>query len=116
MPTDTANSLPHLTRQRLREAVEPLLISDVQGARMAGISRRSWHRLRSAGKLPPSIKLGRSIRWRRADVEQWITWGCPDAKMFSAMQAGSRRLKLRKKAACDRGEIMDPTGFSRLEV
>jgi len=94
MSIQTAESpLPHVTRQRLREAVEPLLISDVQAAALAGVSRRTWHRLRAAGKLPPAVKLGRCLRWRRADIEGWIAAGCPDARTWAAMHGANRRLK-----------------------
>ena len=69
----------------------PLLIPDVQAAALAGVSRAHWQRLRSAGKLPPSIKLGRKVLWRRLEIEEWIAAGCPDAKVWSAMQAAARR-------------------------
>jgi predicted DNA-binding transcriptional regulator AlpA len=73
----------------------PLLIPDVQAAALAGVSRAHWQRLRSAGKLPPSIKLGRKVLWRRLEIEEWIAAGCPDAKVWGAMQAAAgRRLKV----------------------
>jgi predicted DNA-binding transcriptional regulator AlpA len=73
----------------------PLLIQDTFGAALAGVSRAHWHRLRAAGKLPACIKLGRAVRWRRADVEQWIEWGCPDRAEFDARKAAvGRRVKV----------------------
>jgi excisionase family DNA binding protein len=73
----------------------PLLITDIESAALAGISRATWHRLRAAGKLPPAVKMGRSVRWRRADVVGWIEAGCPDARTWEAMQASNgRRLKI----------------------
>jgi excisionase family DNA binding protein len=71
--------------------VDSLLVSDTEAARLCGLSRRSWHRLRAAGKLPPAEKLGRAVRWRRADVEAWIAAGCPDARTWQAMQAAAGR-------------------------
>jgi hypothetical protein len=41
----------------------------------------------AAGKTPPRIKLGRKSLWRRAEVVAWVEAGCPDAKVWSAMQA-----------------------------
>jgi predicted DNA-binding transcriptional regulator AlpA len=74
---------------------DPLLIPDTAAATLAGISRAHWHRLRAAGKLPPSVRLGRAVRWRRTEVVAWIDAGCPDAKIWAAMQAAAgRRLKV----------------------
>ena len=69
----------------------PLLIQDATAASMAGISRATWHRLRAAGKLPPSVQLGRAVRWRRAEIEAWIAVGCPDGRTWAAMQAAAGR-------------------------
>lgn len=72
-----------------------LLIPDTAAAALAGISRAHWQRLRAAGKLPPSVRLGRKVLWRRAEVSAWIDAGCPDSKMWGAMQAAAgRRLKV----------------------
>jgi predicted DNA-binding transcriptional regulator AlpA len=71
---------------------EPLLIPDTVAAALAGVSRATWHRLRAAGRLPPAVHLGRAVRWRRADVQLWIEWGCPDAREFAArFSAAGRR-------------------------
>jgi predicted DNA-binding transcriptional regulator AlpA len=72
-----------------------LLIPDVQAAALAGISRAHWHRLRVAGKLPPSIRLGRKVLWRRAEVIAWIGAGCPDTSTWAAMQAAAGRRNVR---------------------
>jgi predicted DNA-binding transcriptional regulator AlpA len=78
----------------VQTAERPLLIKDTEGAGMAGISRAHWHRLRAAGGLPPSIKLGRAVRWRRAEIVMWIESGCPDARTWAAMQAADRRRRI----------------------
>lgn len=73
----------------------PLLIPDIVAAALAGVSRAHWQRLRAAGKLPPSVRLGRKVLWRRAEVAAWIDAGCPDSRTWAAMQAAAgRRLKI----------------------
>jgi predicted DNA-binding transcriptional regulator AlpA len=73
----------------------PLLIPDTAAAALAGISRAHWQRLRSAGKIPPSVRLGRKVLWRRLEIEQWIAAGCPDGNVWAVMQASAgRRLKV----------------------
>jgi excisionase family DNA binding protein len=78
-----------------RESTEtPLLIPDIDAARLAGVSRATWHRLRAAGKLPPAVKLGRKVLWRRAEIEEWIRSGCPDAATWRAMEAARSRRRV----------------------
>lgn len=74
--------------------VEALLIDDRTGAALASVSRATWHRLRAAGKLPPCIRLGRAVRWRRAEVVAWIDAGCPDTRTWAAMQANASRRRI----------------------
>jgi predicted DNA-binding transcriptional regulator AlpA len=69
---------------------EPLLLSDREAARLCRVGRSTWHRLRAAGKVPPPIHLGRSCRWRRAELEDWIGAGCPEARMWAAMRPVQR--------------------------
>jgi predicted DNA-binding transcriptional regulator AlpA len=74
---------------------DALLIPDTVAATLAGVSRSTWHVLRAAGRVPPCVRLGRAVRWRRAEVVAWIDAGCPDRQTWDAMQAGAgRRLKI----------------------
>ncbi len=40
-------------------------------------SRRTVYRLADAGRMPRPVKLGQLVRWRRAEVLDWIGDGCP---------------------------------------
>ena len=40
------------------------------------LSRRSVYRLKDAGRMPQPLRLGRALRWRAADLEEWILGGC----------------------------------------
>jgi prophage regulatory protein len=55
----------------------PMLISAEDVARMMDISERTLWRLLSAGKVPPPVRIGRSTRWRLAEIRSWIDRGCP---------------------------------------
>lgn len=46
------------------------------------ISVRSVWRLNASGKLPRPVRIGRSVRWRRCDIDRWIELGCPDRRTF----------------------------------
>jgi excisionase family DNA binding protein len=58
-------------------ATLPALL-DVRGvAAMLDCSTRHIHRLADAGKMPSPVRLGALIRWRRTEIEEWITAACP---------------------------------------
>lgn len=54
-----------------------LLATPQQVADLLQVSTRSLWRMRNAGKLPPPVKLGASVRWRRDEIEHWVRSGCP---------------------------------------
>jgi excisionase family DNA binding protein len=56
-----------------------LTVDDV--AELLKVSTRHVWKLLSAGRFPQPIRIGRSVRWRRADVENWIDDGCPRVGM-----------------------------------
>lgn len=41
-------------------------------AKLLKISIRSIWRYRSMGAIPKPIKVGKSVRWDRKDIEQWL--------------------------------------------
>jgi excisionase family DNA binding protein len=54
--------------------VEPLTLTltPTEAAKLVGISRASLYRWIARGVFPaPSIKVGRTVRWSRATVQQW---------------------------------------------
>lgn len=71
-PTDSAESRPNPGAVR-----QQLLISAPELAKILDISPRSVWRLHSAGKLIAPIRLGGAVRWRLAEVLEWIELGCP---------------------------------------
>ena len=57
--------------------IAPKLINAEELARMMNISERTLWRLLSGGRLPQPVRIGRSTRWRLAEVAEWIERGCP---------------------------------------
>lgn len=62
-----------------------LLIDALAAAGMCGLSRSAWYKLVSSGKAPASVKLGRSARWNREELERWVVAGCPARSKWEAM-------------------------------
>ena len=89
-----AAGIGRATGKHLCQAVEPLLISDVQAAAMCGLSRASWHRLAVRGAVPASVKLGRRRLWNRAEICAWCEAGCPDRRTWEAMKAAAGRRRI----------------------
>jgi predicted DNA-binding transcriptional regulator AlpA len=58
--------------QHLRE-----LLSAAESAEMAGVAKRSWWRYVSSGKAPAPVRLGGVVRWRKSELAEWISAGCP---------------------------------------
>jgi excisionase family DNA binding protein len=70
---------------------QAILLPAVEAAALANVSRATWCRLRSAGKVPPAIRLGRKVLWRRDELTAWISAGCPDNELWGAMQSAIDR-------------------------
>ena len=62
------------------------LLTATDAAKLCRLSKRSWFRLSSAGKVPAPVRIGGSVRWRRSDIELWLEWNCPDRKTFEVMK------------------------------
>ena len=58
-----------------------LLTVNEVASRLRMSSRTIW-RMQEAAKLPSPVRLGRVVRWRRSDIEQWIDFGCPSRLEF----------------------------------
>lgn len=67
-------------------AAEPLLIDINEVARLTGFSRGKLYSMQSTGAMPAPLKVGRSTRWRRADIEAWVDLGCPKRDEFERRQ------------------------------
>jgi len=61
---------------------EALAISARDLKEMLNVSLRQVWRLNAAGKLPKPIRLGGSVRWNRAEIQQWFEAGCPDRRTW----------------------------------
>ena len=64
--------------QKREKSVDPLpfLVSVKEAARLLGISKSAFYKLQASGRGPLPIKLGRSTRYRRAELEAWVDAGC----------------------------------------
>jgi len=45
-------------------------------AALLDCSPRHVYRLADAGQMPPPVRLGALVRWRRQDLDDWMAAGC----------------------------------------
>ena len=63
---------------------ERLLTAQAVAERLS-LSKRAVFRMRSAGLICASLKVGQgAVRWRQSDIEKWISMGCPSKTEFEA--------------------------------
>lgn len=66
-----------------------LNVRDV-AARVRVSVRQVW-KLASSGRIPKPVRLGRSVRWRAAELQAWIEAGCPARDQWKQQRAGGGR-------------------------
>jgi len=72
---------------------EPVfLMRAVDAAKLCGISRVTWRRWDSAGRIPQGLKIGGARLWRRAELIAWVEAGSPNRERWQAiLHASSKR-------------------------
>ena len=71
--------------------IEPLLLRAKEASVLCGIAVSTWAELRSAGKLPPSIKIGKARLWRLDILRRWCQENCPPIDRFNQLMAAEGR-------------------------
>ena len=80
------------TKQIQTLPIEPLLLRAEQAAALCGLSVSTWHEYRAAGRIPPSIKIGKARLWRLDVLRKWVSWNLPPIDRFNQlMQAEGKR-------------------------
>ncbi len=78
MTTTTPNATDGRTVGPNPRPVESAELLDMHAvAGLLACSKRHVFRLADAGRMPRAIRIGRLVRWRRADLQEWINAGCP---------------------------------------
>ena len=80
MAAKTANAervVTESTRPIEEDEDDPLLFKPYQVARLLRISLRTLWRWRSGKRIPLPIQSGNVVRWRRAEMLEWVADGCP---------------------------------------
>lgn len=56
------------------------LVSIKEMCQLLGVSRTTLWAYEKSGKVPEPVRIGGRVKWRRADIEEWIKGRCPESK------------------------------------
>jgi excisionase family DNA binding protein len=63
-----------------------LLLSAKDLARTLGLGLRTIRSMDAAGKLPAPVRIGGAVRWRAAEIRDWLDAGAPDRKTWERIR------------------------------
>lgn len=75
---------------RTQSITAPWAVDAEGAARLIGISRGLFLRLRCEGRVPPPVCLGRRVLWRTESLRVWLENGCPPLPMSDMEEALGR--------------------------
>jgi excisionase family DNA binding protein len=81
-------------------AMETLLVNDREASRMLGISRSKFHLLVAEGRIL-RLKIGRSARYRRADILTFTDSLAADARSGNVIGSGDPRAEDTHEDRCN---------------
>ena len=70
---------------------DQLALPPADAARVLGVSRATFFKMHSAGKLPLPVYLTpRCPRWVRGELLSWLEAGAPDRQTWGKLKGGTR--------------------------
>lgn len=63
--------------------LEPIALTAMQVGELLGIDASTVRRNAGVGVMPGPVKVGAAVRWRRAEIDAWLTAGCPPMKEWT---------------------------------
>lgn len=64
------------THAAVAEKIEPQFLNIAEVASLMAVSQRTIMRWTEAGTMPQPIRMGSIIRWRKTELDAWISSGC----------------------------------------
>lgn len=72
-------------------AIVPELLTTCEAARLTGMGERTIWRHSRSGLAPAPIRIGGLIRYRRAELLDWIAGGCRPVTSSTPKRSGGAR-------------------------
>jgi excisionase family DNA binding protein len=67
------------------------LLRVTEASKLTGVSTRTFWKLIASGRAPEVVRIGRAVRIRASDLDQWIKLGCPSRDVLEAAKGGAAR-------------------------
>ena len=67
-----------------------LILTAAEFCGVLRVSRATFARLNSTGRIPRPVRLGRRTLWLRSEVVAWTDAGCPNRARWEAMRGRAR--------------------------
>ena len=58
---------------------EALLLNSREVAKLLTVCDRTVYAMQKSGEMPKPVRIGRAVRWGRAEIMAWVDEGCPPA-------------------------------------
>lgn len=62
------------------------MLTSAEVAERLRISRTLLYELRTGGRLPRPVRLGRRILWPRQEIDLWVQAGCPNVQKWEILK------------------------------
>ena len=71
---------------------DALALADHEAAALLGCSRSHFRNMDRLGMIPAPVRLGRSTKWRRDELIDWLNANCPPRHRWNwrPMKGGAR--------------------------
>ena len=66
-----------------------MLVNVKQVAEMLGVSERHVWQLNYSGRIPRPKRLGKSVRWVREEICEWVDSGMPSRREWEIQRSGT---------------------------
>ena len=83
-------------QQPTQAVVERAVLDAAEVGRVIGASRTSVYALHGREEMPAPIRVGRGLRWAKAEIEAWLLHGAPPRTAWERVWPRIRREVLRR--------------------
>jgi predicted DNA-binding transcriptional regulator AlpA len=92
VPPARARSRPvhHISRRNPPHLDATAALSANDLSVVLNVSLSHIHALHRTARLPLPVRLGRSTRWRKSEIEAWLAAGCPCRAKWESIRKVSR--------------------------
>ena len=78
--------LPAHDKEITTAAYATAVVDAAGAAAFCGIKRSAWYKLRTQGRVPIPITLGRRVVWVIAELQAWLCAGAPPADRWTLLR------------------------------